>query len=167
MEKISKNQIALAGEFAVLSQLALHGFDANLTLGNTKSVDIFLSNPETGKMRRLEVKTHSNNKPYNNENFGRIISQWRMDERHENIRDKDLFYCFVSIERNTNHFEFYIVPSAIVADFLKRSHQHWLESGPHRVDNPMRAFQLGSKAFKYPIKMPLAEKYCRYWDQLK
>jgi len=48
-ENISKNQISLAGEFAVLSQLALHGFDANLTLGNTKGVDILLSNSETKK----------------------------------------------------------------------------------------------------------------------
>ena len=62
MQKISKNQIALAGEFAVLSQLSLHGFDANLTLGNTKGVDILVSNPETGSMKRLEVKTHTHNK---------------------------------------------------------------------------------------------------------
>ena len=39
-KKISHNQVSLAGEFAVLSQLALRGYDANLTLGNTKGVDI-------------------------------------------------------------------------------------------------------------------------------
>jgi hypothetical protein len=43
MSAISKNQVSLAGEFAVLSQLALRGFDANMTLGNTKGVDILVS----------------------------------------------------------------------------------------------------------------------------
>ena len=36
----NNNQVSLAGEFAVLSQLFFRGFDASLTLGNTKGVDI-------------------------------------------------------------------------------------------------------------------------------
>lgn len=36
MRNLSNNSIALAGEFAVLSQLTLYGYDANMTLGNTK-----------------------------------------------------------------------------------------------------------------------------------
>ena len=38
---------SLAGEFAALSQLALRGYDANMTLGRTKAVDILVSNPAT------------------------------------------------------------------------------------------------------------------------
>jgi len=41
MIKIPNNSVSLAGEFAVLSQLALRGYDANMTLGHTKGVDIF------------------------------------------------------------------------------------------------------------------------------
>ncbi len=59
--ELSNNSISLAGEFAVLSQLALRGFDANMTLGNTKGVDILLSHQETGKMAKVEVKTHHRN----------------------------------------------------------------------------------------------------------
>ena len=55
--KPSPNSIALAGEFASLSQLTLRGYDANLTLGNTKNVDILVSDPSSGHMYRLEVKT--------------------------------------------------------------------------------------------------------------
>ena len=57
--KPNPNSIALAGEFATLSQLALRGYDANLTLGNTKNVDILVSDPESGRMNKLEVKTSS------------------------------------------------------------------------------------------------------------
>jgi len=167
MKKLSTNQIALAGEFAVLSQLSLHGFDANLTLGNTKGVDILLSNPGTGTMRRLEVKTHSHNKPYNNKDFGRVIAQWTMSDKHEDIHDKDLFFCFVSIQAETSDFEFYIVPKKIVEDFVKMSHARWLRNDSKRSDSPMRSFQLGSKEFKYTTKPPFAEDYRNRWDLLK
>jgi hypothetical protein len=166
MKKISRNQVALAGEFAVLSQLALNGFDANLTLGNTKSVDILLSNPETGVMRRLEVKTHSHNRVYNNKDFGQVVGQWRMSDKHESIRDEDLFYCFVSIQDDSNQFEFYVVPSAVVADFVTMSHKRWLQNEAKRRDNPMRSFMLGSNEFEYPVSMPRVEEYKRRWDLL-
>ena len=163
---ISKNSVGLAGEFAVLSQLALRGFDANLTLGNTKGVDVLVSNPETGKMRRLEVKTHSNNKPYNNKDFGRVVGQWTMTEKHETIIDKDLFYCFVTIDAEDNHFDFYVVPSKVVADFIKNSHQYWLATDSKRNDNPRRAFQLGSRKYKYEFKIPMSEQYEGKWNLL-
>lgn len=49
MTKLRTNQISMLGEFAVLSQLALRGYDANLTLGNTKGVDMLVSNPQSGR----------------------------------------------------------------------------------------------------------------------
>jgi hypothetical protein len=47
-------RLSLAGEFAVLSQLALRGKDTNLILGQ---IDILNSDPETDGMLKLEVKT--------------------------------------------------------------------------------------------------------------
>ena len=137
---ISKNQIALAGEFAVLSQLALRGYDANMTLGNTKSVDILLSNPSTQNMYKLEVKTHSGNKSSRSSDFGLVEASWRMGDKHETITDPTLFYCFVSIANDTQHFDFYIVPSHRVAKFVKESHSYWLSHGEGRNDSPMRKF---------------------------
>jgi hypothetical protein len=167
MNKISKNQIALAGEFAVLSQLALHGFDANLTLGNTKGVDILLSDPETGKMRRIEVKTHSHNRVFMNKRLGKIVGKWRMGDKHEEMCDKDLFFCFVTIEDKTDDFDFYIVPSKVVAEYVKWSHVHWLADNSEHKDTQMRSFDLGTKEYKYDYKIPLAENYRRRWDLLR
>ena len=56
MKGTNNNSVSLAGEFAVLSQLALREYDANMTLGRTKSVDILLSDPANLKMYKLEVK---------------------------------------------------------------------------------------------------------------
>jgi len=55
MRKKDNNSVSLAGEFAALSKLALQGYDANITLGRTKNVDILVSHPGTKKMYRLEV----------------------------------------------------------------------------------------------------------------
>ncbi len=167
MTFISKNQIALAGEFAVLSQLALRGYDANMTLGNTKSVDILLSHPETKTMYKLEVKTHFDNNSYRSGDFGYVEAHWRMGDKHETIIDPSLFYCFVSIAANTHSFEFYIIPSAIVAKFIRESHKYWLGGDAKRKDTPMRSFMLGKKEEAYKIDMPLIEDYKGRWDLLK
>jgi hypothetical protein len=101
MAKIAHNSIALAGEFAVLSQLALRGFDANMTLGNTKSVDILVSDPKTPSMFKIEVKTSLVEKPSHDNLFGTYF-YWMMSEKQELISDPNLFYCFVTIQNPTS-----------------------------------------------------------------
>jgi len=97
--EISKNNISIAGEFAVLAQLALRGIDANLTLGNTKSVDVIASDPSTGKMFKLEVKTSYDSKPTISKLFGQGRTlNWIMSEKHETISEPNLYYCFVNID---------------------------------------------------------------------
>lgn len=167
MSFISKNQIALAGEFAVLSQLALRGYDANMTLGNTKSVDILLSHPETRTMYKLEVKTHYDNNSYSSKDFGFVESHWRMGDKHESIDDPTLFYCFVSIAKDTHSFDFYIIPSARVAKFIRESHKYWLGGDQKRKDSTMRSFMLGKKGETYKLDMPFVDDYKGRWDLLK
>ena len=78
-----KNAISLAGEFAVLSQLALRNYDANMTLGHTKGVDILVSDPGSRKMYRLEVKTRlrqSDKKRAKTRIFGTVIAGWLMSK---------------------------------------------------------------------------------------
>ncbi len=77
--KTNKNGVSLAGEFAVLSQLALLNYDANMTLGHTKGVDILVSDPGTGKMFKLEVKTklrESDKQVSESRIFGESIGDW-------------------------------------------------------------------------------------------
>lgn len=167
--EISKNAIALAGEFAVLSQLYMRGFDANLTLGNTKRVDILASYPDLDRMFKLEVKTSFNGKPSHSKMFGHTLS-WVMSKKHESITDPNLFYCFVNIARETNRFDFYIVPSAIVADYVRAQHQYWLDATAidHRkgVDTDIRRFRLGVDETEYSIETPLEGDFENNWEIL-
>src|SRR5690349_15341763 len=98
MKRKDKNAVSLAGEFAVLSQLALQDYDANMTLGHTKGVDILVSDPRSKKMYRLEVKTKlrkSDKDVAKSKIFGTVVGGWIMSEKNETGDDPSLFYCFV------------------------------------------------------------------------
>ncbi len=168
-----KTQISLAGEFAVLSQLALHGKDANMTLGNTKGVDILVSDPVTGKMMKLEVKTNynSNAKIVSSKLFGNILNTWILgvkNEEYDEKKDTNLFYCFVNINKTTNNFKFYIVHSKIVANYLKSENRFWHQEKKNEnkkvVHTDMRQFRLGFKNEKYKIPTPIGEYYENNWN---
>jgi len=168
MTDIKSNSVSLAGEFAVLSQLALRGYDANMTLGQTKGIDIFVSNPETGRMLKLEVKTNfrsSGSAGGNSRLFGHFLSAWIMNEKHERMRDPDLFYCFVNISEDTKHFRFFIVPSRTVADYVSKQHKIWLDEKPtHSRESTVRKFRIGYANEKYRILTPIADEYEDNWS---
>lgn len=68
-----------------------------------------------------------------------------MSEKHENISSPGLFYVFLDFGRTlTDQPVCFVVPSAIVADVVARSHATWLSQPGKRVqvrkDGPMRRF---------------------------
>lgn len=167
MHSLNKNSVSLAGEFAVLSQLTLRGFDANMTLGHTKGVDILASDPKTGRMFKVEVKTSFAGQPAHSKLFGHTLS-WMMSDKHEEISDPNLFYCFVNIERQTSVFRFFIVPSDVVAKYVKAQHKYWLDQSPGQTSKdleiPMRQFRIGVDDAEYQIPTPLAKDYENKWE---
>lgn len=172
MERIPRNSVALAGEFAALSQLMLRGYDASMTLGNTKSIDILVFDPKTRARYEVEVKTNleARKSPSNSKLFGRFITDWQMDEKHESIETPTLFYCFVHINSPTkgpskNQFRFFIVPSKIVAKYIRDEHRLWLREKPGRSDTPRRLFRIGLLNDRdIAVPAPLAEKYEDNWE---
>jgi len=165
---LNKNSVSLAGEFAVLSQLALRGYDANLTLGHTKSIDILVSDSKTGKMFKLEVKTNylsSRSAGGSSKLFGNYVSAWIMNEKHEHLIDPKLYYCFVNIDKKGQSFRFFIVPNRVVAQYVKLQHKLWLDAkASHSRENKMRTFRVGLKNEKYPILTPTIEEYENNWN---
>lgn len=166
--RINKNAVSLAGEFAVLSQLSLRGFDANMTLGQTKGVDILVSDPETGRMLKLEVKTDylgARAKGGKSKLFGNFVSAWVMNEKHERIVDPNLFYCFVNIADDTKRFRYFIVPSRVVATYVAKQHRIWLDADPrHSRTNAIRNFRIGMQGQRYALKTPLESQYEDNWN---
>jgi hypothetical protein len=171
VRKKDNNSVSLAGEFAVLSHLALHDYDANMTLGHTKGVDILVSHPKTKKMYKLEVKTKYRTSPKEvqiSKIHGTVKGGWMMDKKHESLFDPSLFYCFVIINEAKSTFQFYIVPSRVVARYVKEQHELWLREKKKerkKVKNTkMRVFRIGFKGNKYRVTTPLAERYENNWE---
>lgn len=162
--KVDSNSVSLAGEFAVLAQLALRGYDANMTLGRTKNVDILVSDPNSTRMLQLEVKTNFRKVGASSRIHGKIVSAWIMNQKHEQLRDPTLFYCFVNIATDTKHFRFFVVPSNIVADYVTTSHKVWLQDDSSHQDSTMRKFVIGTKMEKYRFPTATKEDWEDNWD---
>jgi hypothetical protein len=164
--RISPNSVSLAGEFAALSRLALWGYDANMTLGRTKNVDILVSNPNTNQLYQLEVKTNldSRKRPPVSKIFGRFLTDWIMNEKHESISRANLWYCFVTIGLDTKVARYFILPSAIVAEYVRTEHRLWRELTPTNKDTSMRLFRIGLMGESYRIPTPTVEQYEDNWE---
>ncbi|MFH1047238.1 MAG: hypothetical protein V1738_02945 [Patescibacteria group bacterium] len=166
MSATSKNSISLAGEFLVLSHLSLRGYIATLTLGHTKGVDILLSNPETGKLFKLEVKTTTGS-PHKSKHYGLNIG-WHMSEKHESITDKNLFYCFVQLENaKPDNPRFFIVPSVTVAKKVKEDDDFYyaLEHKNPVRHTEMRWFFIGLDDEARGLPMAEYENNWSYFDK--
>jgi len=166
--RISPNSVGLAGEFAVLSRLALWGYDANMTLGHTKGVDILVSDPRTNNFYRIEVKTKMSSRKKDKDSesqlFGRVVSDWMMSQKHERIIEPNLWYCFVMFEGDKKVARFFLVPSKVVAEYVRAQHQLWLEENKTHKDNPMRNFRVGRRGETYKIPTPTLEEYEDNWE---
>jgi len=158
-------QKSLAGEFAVLSQLSLRGIDANLTLGNTKSVDILVSVPKSGNLYRIEVKTTFTSKTQGIE-WGPSF-HWQMKEKHDLISDPKLIFVFVHLNDDGKNARFFVVPSDIVGQYCYQEHQHWLATNSSHTDNDIRTFRIGlDEVGNYNPPIPMATEYEDAWNLL-
>lgn len=152
----NKTQVGLAGEYFVLAQLTRLGVIATMTLSNTKGVDILITNQTLNKLFKIEVKT-STSKSSSNQLFCKDrFYLWRMGKKHEEIIDKNLYYCFVLLEDNESIPKYFIVPSKEVARYVKWEHKLWLDTRKGKVkDTEMRIFRI-------ELKDP--KKYQNNWD---
>ena len=130
----------VAGEYFVAAELSKRGYIASITLRNSKGVDILCSNSEATKSVGIQVKT----------NQGSGI-EWVLDKKVEEFYADNLFYVFVSLNNNQCPPDYFVVPSKIVAEFAKFSHQTWLSTpgkkGQTHKDGRMRKFRDDERKF--------------------
>jgi len=172
MARIPPNSVGLAGEFAVLSQLTLRGYDAGMTLGHTKNIDILVLDPRRGGRYEVEVKTNLETRTRDSDSrlFGKFVTDWQMNAKQEGIVDPNLFYCFVHINGSRTDlskyaFRFFIVPSTVVAKYLREEHQLWLKDNPAHRTSDRRLFRIGLPNDRpIAVPAPLASVYEDNWE---
>ena len=141
---MDKSQIGLAGEYYVLAQLAQRGLVGALTMGHTKGIDILVSDSKYRTLYRIEVKS-SAQAPRHENLFGKsAFYAWTMGEKHETIRDDNLYYCFVHLGATPNEMpKFFIVPSRKVATYVRWEHRHWRNTRTRKVEKTtLRRFRI-------------------------
>lgn len=161
-----KYYTAMAGEFYVLAQLFSRGYMGCLTYGNAKSVDILVS-AKSGKMFKLEVKTAGSEGASGSDNrsqFGKNY-EWTMSQKHEDKKDKDLYYCFVILRDIKELPRFFIVSSQQVAQYMKEAYQYWLKIREREFPSRNIAFRLKLNSKLHDFDLPV-ENHEDKWDIL-
>ena len=135
-------QKGLTGEFYVLAQLTSRGFNASLTLGNTKGVDILVMNDKNNIGYKIEVKT---TQEIRGPKSTRPIS-WLLSKKNEAYTDNNLIYCFVLLEHLETMPRFFLVKSKDVAKLISEQHKEWLNmpraEGKSVIDGNLRKFKI-------------------------
>jgi hypothetical protein len=157
--KRDKQLVGAAGEHLVLSRLLNLGFLAAQAPRGTRKVDVLVNHLDNKPPCLIQVKTRS----------GVDADQgWHMNVKHEEIKDKDLFYCFVALGEIDS--QVYVIPAKIVAKVVTESHATWLSmpgaKGQKHNDSDMRRIRN-----HYGMNLKSApdgwmEKYLENWDQL-
>ena len=132
-EKIPSILAGVAGEYLVAGEFSRRGWIASLTLRNTRGADILASNSELTRSVGIQVKTTQ-----------RSRAVWVLNKKAESLADEHYYYVFVRLN-GLGQPKFHIVPSKVVAEYTRRTHQEWLkqprrDGQPHR-DNPTRNFK--------------------------
>ena len=135
-----------AGEYFVAGELERHGFTVAVPMSNVKDFDILAIDRSTFKQFAIQVKT-----------TGYRQKKWTLSKKNEDLQGDNIIYFFVSLNE-MDVPEYHIVPSKIVAETIKRSHQEWLSTpgkhGQPHNDNTIRSFS------------DINDVYLNRWDYL-
>ena len=128
------NLTGVAGEYFVAAELSKKGYIASMMLKNTRGVDILATNKDASKSVGVQVKASRGN-----------AKDWQLNKKAENYHSRNLFYVFVNLRSEKERPDFFIVPSKVVANYVKESHARWLKTPrrdgkPHK-DNERRKFR--------------------------
>ena len=108
-----------SSQFFVAGELCRRGYSAVVTLGNTPNTDILCSNIAGTKFVHIQVKTYV---PGN-----RTCSVGLKSEKYFG---KNFFWVLGGIPQpsQNSEFEYYVIPSSLMAKNVSKAHQLWLET---------------------------------------
>ena len=155
--KSDKNLIGAAGEHLVLSRLLAKGILAAQAPRGTRKADILVNHLDGKPPCLIQVKS----KTGLDSNSG-----WPMKAKHEDIKDTDMYYCFVAL--GDNESEVYVIPATKVAQVVKDSHATWLRTpgakGQKHNDTDMRRIKNDYKMDLKSAQKGWMDKYLEAWN---
>ena len=160
IEKKSKQNIGNAGEFYFAAILSAKDFVVTVTLGRNEGYDLIAVN-KNGKPIKISVKARNLKE----------VKRFPLNVKDETYKGEDFFYAFVRLNEFKEEPDYWIVPSKIVSNVVKSSHDNFMlapnkEGGKHN-DGDIRNFWLVNNKY-YPFNWEEElKKYYKNLDQLK
>lgn len=131
--KLSKNLSGTAGEYFVAAELSRRGWLASIALRSSEAIDVLAIHPRTHKQVTIQVKTRQG-----------AGTKWTLQQKAEGLHDSHIFYVFVRLLDKKTRPDFYVVPSKLVAQHVRRRHRKWLSKnkrdGRPRKNTPLRRY---------------------------
>jgi len=155
----SKNSRGSASQFFVAGELCRRNLVAVVTMGNTPNTDILCSNIEGTKFVHIQVKTY--------EPGHHKVAVGKKAEK--NYGDKFIWVLSgVPKSNSSDAFEYYIIPSKIVAKHVKEGNDKWMSTmgknnRPHKetsfriIDIPPKVSNTGWSIAKYKNRWDIIE----------
>lgn len=154
----NKALVGIAGSHFVAAELSQRGYVATMTSRNTKGIDLLASSIDGSKSVSIQVKT-TTGAPMK-ESPKRIIG-WILNKKDESNYSDNLFYVLVYLKSPDDKPEFYILPSNVVATYIRLHHESWLQkpgrNGEKHNENDMRIFDMNDDELS---------EYIGKWDAL-
>jgi hypothetical protein len=156
--------LGAAGEHYVMCQLLRRGLIAALAPVGVPNCDIVVTDDIGERLCAIQVKTRVEKGS---------DGGWHMGKKHESITSPTLFYAFVDFGKALHDQPTcFLVPSEVVADVVKRSHQTWLitpgKKDQQRRDSDFRRFLPDFDRMRIPIGCGAGwlDQYRENWKQL-
>lgn len=157
--------LGAAGEHYVMCQLLRRGLIAALAPVGVPNCDIVVTDDVGDRLCAVQVKTRLEKGS---------DGGWHMGRKHEPIQSPTLFYAFLDFGKNLmSPPACFVVPSDVVADVIRRSHETWLAApgrkGQQRADSDLRRFLPDYDKLGILIGHGAGwlERYREDWDVLK
>ena len=103
---MNKQTVGITGTYLVAAELSRRDCIALVTIRNTKEIDILASNPNSGEMVSIQVKTSQGQNKTKGKDY------WILTKKDESRKHRHLFYVFVVL---TEPPRYYVASSASVA----------------------------------------------------
>jgi hypothetical protein len=162
---ITSSVLGAAGEHFVMCQLLRRGLIAALAPAGVPNADLIVTDQLGSRLSAVQVKARIDKGG---------DGGWHMKEKHEDISSPTLFYVFVDFGKDLVKAPVcFVLPSAIVADVVKRGHNVWLATpgmkGQQRNTTVMRRFLPDFDGHGRPIGCPNGwlDPYREAWHLIK
>jgi len=131
---LSPNLCGASGEYFVAAELSRLGYVASLTLRNAKGIDVLAASNDARRSVGIQVKTSQ-----------KRAKEWLLNQAADRFKPPGVFYVFVILGDAGTIPAFHVVPSRVVAEYVRTSHAAWLRTrrkdGRKHRDTPMRKFK--------------------------